>query len=183
MVFVLVAGSLGGCTDFRRALGIEKSPPDEFTVVQNAPLSLPPDYGLRPPHSAGRPATPAPRIEAQRTVFKVGQTQGSAGAGGSDLSGLTAGEQALLTKAGAVGADSSIRQQVDSETLQVATASDSFVDSLLFWRSAPQSGQGQPVDAKGEAKRVQADQAEGRPVTTPQPTIERTQRTLLEGLF
>ena len=175
--------ALGGCTDFRRALGLEKAPPDEFTVVQNAPLSLPPDYGLRPPHSAGKPATPAPMQEARLAVFKVGQrTASTSGGDAQDVGGaLTPGEQALLTKAGAVGADGSIRQVVDAETQQVATASDSFVDSLLFWRSPPVPGA--PVDATGEAKRVEADQAEGKPVTTPQPTVQRTQRTLLEGLF
>ncbi|HLY56978.1 MAG TPA: DUF3035 domain-containing protein [Stellaceae bacterium] len=178
MALIVAAGSLGGCTDFRRALGIEKAPPDEFTVVQNAPLTLPPDYGLRPPHSAtGKPATPAPMEQAREAVFKVGQHPANT----SDSSSLTSGEQALLVKAGALNADSSIRATVDAETQQVATASDSFVDSLLFWRSPPTPAAGTPVDAAGEAKRVEVDQAEGKSAV--QPSIERTQRTNMEGLL
>jgi hypothetical protein len=42
---------------------------------------------------------------------------------------------------------------------------------------------GQPVNAASEDQRVRADEAEGKSVTTPQPTIEQTQRTLMEGLF
>ena len=42
-VAVLVAG-LSGCSDFRRAIGSEKSAPDEFEVVVRPPLSLPPGF-------------------------------------------------------------------------------------------------------------------------------------------
>lgn len=47
MMAVLAAG-LAGCSDFRQAIGTEKSAPDEFQVVVRPPLSLPPDFNLRP---------------------------------------------------------------------------------------------------------------------------------------
>ena len=37
-----------GCSDFRRAVGKEKSSPDEFEVVVRPPLSLPPGFSDRP---------------------------------------------------------------------------------------------------------------------------------------
>ena len=37
-----------GCSDFRRAVGSEKSSPDEFEVVLRPPLSLPPGFSDRP---------------------------------------------------------------------------------------------------------------------------------------
>ncbi len=41
---------LAGCGDeMRKQFGLGKNPPDEFQVVRRAPLSLPPDFGLRPP--------------------------------------------------------------------------------------------------------------------------------------
>ena len=40
--------ALTGCSDFRQAIGTEKSSPDEFEVVVRPPLSLPPDFTLRP---------------------------------------------------------------------------------------------------------------------------------------
>ena len=45
--FLLIAG-LTGCSDFRQAIGTEKSSPDEFEVVVRPPLSLPPGFGARP---------------------------------------------------------------------------------------------------------------------------------------
>ena len=36
------------CSDFKRAIGTEKSSPDEFAVVVRPPLSLPPKFGSRP---------------------------------------------------------------------------------------------------------------------------------------
>ena len=47
--FATIAG-LSGCGDRSgNILGFEKSAPDEFAVVKRAPLTLPPEYGLRPP--------------------------------------------------------------------------------------------------------------------------------------
>ena len=39
---------LAGCSDLRRAVGSEKSSPDEFEVVVRPPLSLPPGFTDRP---------------------------------------------------------------------------------------------------------------------------------------
>jgi hypothetical protein len=39
---------LAGCSDVRRAIGSEKSTPDEFQVVVRPPLSLPPGFADRP---------------------------------------------------------------------------------------------------------------------------------------
>ena len=58
---------LSACSEVRRTLGYEKQPPDEFQVVQRAPLSLPPDYKLRPPTpGAVRPQERDPRDPARR---------------------------------------------------------------------------------------------------------------------
>ncbi|HYN39224.1 MAG TPA: DUF3035 domain-containing protein, partial [Rhodospirillales bacterium] len=43
----------GGCEGIKQELGIGvKRPPDEFTVYSRAPLSMPPDFALRPPATA-----------------------------------------------------------------------------------------------------------------------------------
>lgn len=44
VVLTLAAISLSACGDStKRALGLERTPPDEFAVVPRAPLSQPPD--------------------------------------------------------------------------------------------------------------------------------------------
>ena len=45
---------LSGCNSAGQALGITKVTHDEFRVVTKAPLTIPPDYSLRPP-SPGEP--------------------------------------------------------------------------------------------------------------------------------
>ena len=47
MAALIICGAvltLSGCSDFRKAIGDEKSSPDEFEVVVRPPLSLPPSF-------------------------------------------------------------------------------------------------------------------------------------------
>jgi len=57
-----LAGALliAGCTDFKRSIGLEQALPDEFAVESRAPLTIPPDFDLRPP----TPGAPRPQEES-----------------------------------------------------------------------------------------------------------------------
>jgi len=58
VVACLAMGTLlCACANFKRDIGIEPTPPDEFAVEQRAPLTIPPDFGLRPP----QPGAPRPQ--------------------------------------------------------------------------------------------------------------------------
>ena len=68
---------LPGCSDFRRAVGTEKSSPDEFEVVVRPPLSLPPGFSDRPEDiiaaaaammSSGRSLNPGGNDKGGRTT-------------------------------------------------------------------------------------------------------------------
>jgi hypothetical protein len=64
---------LSACTDFKRAIGIEKTSPDEFAVEQRAPLTIPPDFDLRPPApGAPRPQEVTPSQKARQVVDNAG---------------------------------------------------------------------------------------------------------------
>ncbi|MBV8090722.1 MAG: DUF3035 domain-containing protein [Alphaproteobacteria bacterium] len=56
---MILAGTLlvAGCTDFKRSIGLEPTMPDEFAVESRAPLTVPPDFDLRPP----TPGAPRPQ--------------------------------------------------------------------------------------------------------------------------
>ena len=47
---------LSGCSGARQTFGLDRKPPDEFSVVTRAPLAVPPEYQLRPP----QPGAPRP---------------------------------------------------------------------------------------------------------------------------
>lgn len=49
IMFAAVALVLTGCGETGRIFGFERGGPDEFTVVRNPPLSVPPQATLRPP--------------------------------------------------------------------------------------------------------------------------------------
>ena len=72
-VSLIAAGAvLAGCEATKETLGLTKRSPDEFQVVSRAPLSLPPDYNLRPPTpGAPRPQEGTPRDQAQAAVFNT----------------------------------------------------------------------------------------------------------------
>jgi hypothetical protein len=173
LILTAVTAVLSGCGDLRHALGLEKSPPDEFAVTASAPLTIPPDYGLRPPHSGiAKPATPDPLGEARTAVFGV-KADPMAGTNGQTL---TPGEEALLSKAGATNVDPRIRQEIDAEIAEQVDASDSFIDSLMFWQEPAKKDAAEPVDAVAESKRLR--EGDDAPAA---PTLERTSHEPVQG--
>jgi hypothetical protein len=179
---VLIAAGLGlsGCENARKALGFEKSPPDEFRIVTRAPLSLPPDYGLRPP----QPGAPRPQEvfgpQAARQALIGSTTTGFDGGSGAEA--RSSAESALLARAGADRANPGIRDTVNRESGQLAAADRSFLDRVMFWRAPPPIGT--VVDAPREAQRLRENQALGRSVSEGEtPTVKRKRRAPLEGIF
>ena len=47
--FVAVIFFFNGCEKVRESAGVNRKSPDEFNVVENPPLVIPPDYSLVPP--------------------------------------------------------------------------------------------------------------------------------------
>ncbi|HTW54462.1 MAG TPA: DUF3035 domain-containing protein [Stellaceae bacterium] len=64
---------LGGCSNWKQTLGIEPVSPDEFAIESRAPLTLPPDFNLRPPEpGAPRPQETSMASKAQGVVDTAG---------------------------------------------------------------------------------------------------------------
>ena len=166
----------GGIGD---ALGLGKSAPDEFAVVRNAPLTLPPDFTLRPP----RPGEARPNEESVREQARVALfNEAGALAIDDSTAAATQGEAAFVERAGAADVDPNIRHIVDREFSGYASEDESFIDSLLFWQE--EQPPGEVVDAAAEAERLRENAEAGKPVTAGEtPTIKRREKALLEGVF
>jgi len=189
-----VAITLGGCTDIRRAFGVEKVIPDEFAVVSRAPLAIPPDYSLRPPQPGAAPSQEvAAQNRAKDAVFRAGPQQASLPPAATERS---PGEGALLQKAGAPNADPAIRQHVRDDTALSPEGQRGFVDKLLFWRKSGPPDSDEVIDPSKEAERIKQAQAAGTPVAPdaagatsqtatqqPTPTIERKKSTSIFNIF
>ena len=64
---------ISGCTDLKRAIGLEKTSPDEFAVESRAPLEMPPDFDLRPPQpGASRPQEKSSDKLARQVIEQAG---------------------------------------------------------------------------------------------------------------
>ena len=176
------ASAAAGCSNYRETLGLAKNPPDEFRVVSREPLTMPPEYKLRPPEpGADRPDSRSARQQAEQTVFGGDGENGTAD-DFSGSSGMSDGEKAFLSKAGAQNANPDIRQLVARESDKLEAASTNFVDRLVFWQETRNPAE--VVDPDEESKRLRENAALGKGVLEGEtPTIERKERGFLEGIF
>lgn len=120
---------LGGCNNWKQTLGIEPVSPDEFAVESRAPLTVPPDFNLRPPEpGAPRPQEANLANKAQRTVDNAGpgepgkQEQGTLHYQGTNLADPNAqiADQSLAAKLLQSGdtADSAVLENRKTTALQ-----------------------------------------------------------------
>jgi len=173
----LAALALSACSDMRESLGLGRNPPDEFAVVDRPPLSMPPDFGLRPP----KPGAPRPQEvdmtqRASQTLFGT-EINKTPGAIAGDLS---PSEKALLETSGATRADPDIRTTVDREASDKVVSSPHLVDELLWWKSDEKPGA--TVDAPAEAARIRAAKESGAPINQGATPIIEKQKSSWLGL-
>jgi hypothetical protein len=147
------AAGLAGCQSASHALGLAKVTPDEFRVVSKAPLTLPPDYALRPP-APGEPRAQELEPESAARAALVGEREAEV---------RSDGEKLLVAKAGGDKADPLIRYVVDDQFGAIAHKDKGFADWVMFWKKGqPAVGPEMveaadtpvPIDAATEEKRV-----------------------------
>lgn len=105
------------------ACGTGKNPPDEFAIVTKAPLTVPPDYALRPP----KPGETRP--EALSTSDRTRQLL----VGDASSQPPSNGELALLQEVGALDVDNNIRAILAAENGGRADKDQSLANQLIFW--------------------------------------------------
>ncbi len=134
------AATTSGCASLQRSMGQGKIVPDEFRVVTSAPLTLPPEYSLRPP----RPGEPRPQeleSNAERSAL-FGQDTGA---------NATPGERAFVSSAGAAAVDAGIRDTVDYEGQGIVRRNEQFANRVNEFGTAR--------DQTDEARRVEEEEA------------------------
>ncbi len=176
ILIIAVLLSLTGCNVVKRELGVDRNSPDEFMVVKQAPLTMPPDYTLRPPTTQEEmPLAAAASGTARQAVL------------GSTSAPVTKGaaETALLDKLGAGLADADIRRRIDEENGILSFNNRTVAEKLIFWDDEKPADNipSSVVDPAAEAARIKKNQAEGKPITDGAvPVIEKKQNTL-ESIF
>ncbi|WP_427451590.1 DUF3035 domain-containing protein [Litorimonas sp. WD9-15] len=137
-----------GCTSTSRALGLQKSAPNEFNILTKAPLVVPPEFNLRPP-AVG--ASSAENNYSQRSARE-------ALLGDIDDAEPSRGEIALMAKAGVNRANPEIRLEIDGAN-SVERKSGGFANRILFWQNGQvvdAQGNPAPLDPEQEARRLES---------------------------
>lgn len=175
VAFSLVAVSLAGCSgdELSRSFGITRDTPDEFTVTTRAPLSMPPDFSLRPPvPGAPRPQEQSASESAQAALAPTAAIRPDSRA--------TPGEAALVAAAGRA-APRDIRTKVARDAA-TDSGGPSVTDRLMFWRAPPKPGV--IVDPAREAARLRENAALGQDAQAGDtPIIQPSRRGVLDGIF
>lgn len=102
---------LSGCTGFKQMIGLEQAPPDEFAVESRAPLTIPPDFSLRPPEPG------APRPQEASTATKAQQEVNAAGPG-------KPGDEGPNLNAPMLGGAPNPNAQIDGLSRKLLTSND-----------------------------------------------------------
>ena len=151
---------MAACANVDDAINLRKLPPDEFQVVFRPPLTLPPDFSLRPdPSDNGSEGTAQIDISAQGLTDALLTDKKRADASAFDA--------VFGTDQIEVG----IRDRIDSETLGVQL--DQRVPVELLFGGVPDVGP--ELDADAEAIRIRQAIKDGKPLTET-PTVGRSLR-------
>ncbi len=158
---VAAVAATSGCSSFSRAVGAAKVAPDEFRVVTAAPLTLPPDYSLRPPRPGEpRPQEMDPDSEAHAAIFGTDVAQNA-----------SQGERALVTQAGADATDPNVRDQIDFEAQNIVHRSDAFANSVINFHGSAQAST--PLNGEAEQQRLREQEDIRRATGGGQVVIQR----------
>jgi hypothetical protein len=195
IALILLPLLLAACEDgaVRNTLGLDRSAPDEFTVVSRPPLSVPPEFTLRPPRPGeeprgvatddqarslitGKPVTSradvntldAPSVESAVTPVLRNDT-------------LSTGANSLLKRAGAEVADDTIRTKLGEDARRPADTSNA--KTLLDQLSGAEKNE-PTVDAKKEAERLRDNKDAGKPLNEGEVAEEKpVKRSLIDRIF
>lgn len=122
-LLALCAAVATGCSS-DGPLGGNRNAPDEFAILTKPPLTVPPDYALRPPRPGEtRPEELSTSERTQQLIL-----------GDTSSAPPSNGELALIQAAGAVEVDPSIRAILAAENGGRVDKDDSLANRLLFWQ-------------------------------------------------
>lgn len=142
--------AITGCSQTKKSLGLERERPDEFTVLDHPPLSMPPGIGLKPPQTGT--SSPHPHnthLEAKELLIKQSH--------GVQPQGASLAEQALLQGAKVEESPSNIRQIVNQEA-KVSKPGEQAIKKIIFWEGKPV---GDVIDPHDEYKKLHNKEAPG----------------------
>jgi hypothetical protein len=97
-------------------------------------------------------------------------------------SGPSIGEAALARRATAYyGVEPDVRRKVDAESAQLAVEQEKFLHKVLFWMEPEPPGT--PIDAEAESRRLQENDALGKPANSGEAPVIARKKSGVSSLF
>jgi hypothetical protein len=142
---VTLLSMLSACSDFRKAIGTEKSSPDEFQVVVRPSLVLPPNFSSRPTAATGAQTAAAVASDAQAQASVL---LGARETGASDYSDVFAFDKIV----------EDVRSKVDEETAGIKF--ERRLPIQVLFGGLPDVGP--VIDKMAEDRRIRRNRLENR---------------------
>jgi len=186
---------LAACSgnDVRSSLGLEYEEPDEFVVLSRPPLSVPPEFNLRPPQPGAEPKEANPESKARKALLGSEPAQPTTFGEMKEPAVDTAvtpvlsseatsnGEALLLDRSGANKADPDIREKLGVDTTKPKEPSAA---KRLIEQITPSEKEEPLVDATKETERLRKAKQQGKKVNEGDvPTIDPSKKSVIDKLF
>lgn len=173
----LLALSACGDGSLREKMGLERKPPDEFKVLARPPLTVPPDFNLRPPVD-DRDAIGASNISHDARTLLLGDAPAP---DAPATAAPTSAEEVILQRAGADKTPPTVRDIIRSESGENADESDK---STLEKLREPLKKADPIVDPAAEQKRILTNEEQGKDITEGEtPTVKPRSESLWDRIF
>lgn len=201
-----------GGSSVKETLGLGRKAPDEFKVVSRPPLSVPPQFKLRPPSSTAESPIVVPADKKAQSIIVGDQEKSSDGntfdlREGSVDTAVTPVESASLPAPGSkkgkkavAGSTTSSSQSGFMQNIGADKADPNVRDELVqkkleaqekkeeanWWNVFSSSTEKKEplVNAKDEAERIKTNKAENKPVTEGDtPEVKDKDHGLLGNIF
>ena len=127
MYFVILSVilTLNACSTMRKSAGVTRKSIDEFQVVENPPLIIPPDFNLLPPDQLEQKNIDDVEKElAQEILFGLNENEVQT------VTQLSIMNQ-ILSQADALDVPSSIREELDREFAQEIKTDSIFQNNVI----------------------------------------------------
>lgn len=135
---VISVVGLSGCAQVKKTFGLERQAPNEFQVMKNPPLTLPPEFHLSPPQPGQVTALHNATTSSADLLNRQAVSENTAP--------LSAGEKALLSRSGS--SDPAIRQKLAEQAAQNKPTEEYLFPSLVDSEHA-----GEALDPVSESNR------------------------------
>ena len=161
LIFIIISVFLSSCSKVRKSAGVTRKSLDEFQVVENPPLVIPPDFNLLPPNQLEKKSIDDVEKElAQEILFGLDESLEN-----NENKKLSAMNQ-ILESTDANNFDSSIRSEIDEQF-----ANEINTDSVyeVEWEN-----ESEVLDAIKESERIRNQLIQGKSIAEGETPISTT---------